>query len=170
MQWLAETWRKLLMIARRDQLERDLEEEMQDHVARKVADIGDPHAARRALGNSTQLREESREAWAWMWIERLIQDLRYAFRVLTNSPGFTAVALLTVALADAGCVTVYSFIDALFLRSLNVEHADRLVRMYGTGKNIVNSEVTYAEYAHIRDHITTLDSLTSALFDRRRST
>jgi predicted permease len=161
MQWLAETWRKLLMIARRDQLERDLEEEMQDHVARKAADMGDPHAARRALGNATQLREESREAWAWMWIERLIQDLRYAFRVLTNSPGFTTVALLTVALATAGCVTVYSFIDALFLRSLNVEHADRLVRMYGTGKNIVNSEVTYAEYAHIRDHITTLDSLTA---------
>jgi predicted permease len=161
MRWLAETWRKLLMIARRDQLERDLEEEMQDHVARKAAELGDPHAARRALGNSTRLREESREAWAWMWIERLIQDLRYAFRVLTNSPGFTAVALLTVALATAGCVTVYSFIDALFLRSLNVEHADRLVRMYGTGKNSVNSEVSYAEYTHIRDHITALDSVTA---------
>ena len=61
MQWLAETWRKLLMIARRDQFERDLEEEMRDHVARKAADLGNPDAARRALGNATQLREESRE-------------------------------------------------------------------------------------------------------------
>src|SRR5260370_22673300 len=117
---------------------------MGDHVSRKAAATGDPDAARRSFGNTTRLREECREAWAWMWIERLIQDLRYAIRVLAKTPTFTAIALATVALGVAANVTVFTFVDALFLRALNAEHGDRLVRIYGTDGRRLRMNVNYA--------------------------
>ena len=154
MEWMHELWHKLRMLLRRGQAERELEEEMCFHLAMKGGDD-----AARAFGNVTLLREESRQAWGWTWIERLIQDLRYALRVLRKTPSFTAIALATVALGVAANVTVFSFIDALFLRSLDVAQGDRLVRIYGTDGRRVSMNVNYDEYRYLRDHTTTLDAL-----------
>src|ERR1041385_2776975 len=159
MEWLNEFLYKLRSLTRRADLERDLEEEMRLHVAMKAGDLEDPAAARRAFGNTTLLREESRQAWGWTWTERLIQDLRYALRVLRKTPAFTAIAIVTVALGIAANVTVFSFINALFLRALNVPYGDRLVRVYGESDGRVSANYNWSEYSYLRDHTSTLDTL-----------
>src|SRR5260370_12220640 len=76
------------------------------------------YAAQRRFGNTLRLREEIHQAWGWTWLDRLILDLRYACRRLRQSPGFTAVPALTLALAIGPNTPAYTFIHALFLPSL----------------------------------------------------
>ncbi|MGD0301523.1 MAG: ABC transporter permease [Bryobacteraceae bacterium] len=90
---------------------------------------------------------------------RLNQDLRFALRMFRRTPGFTFVAVITITLGIAANVTVFSFIDALFLKELPVKDASRLVRIFGTDRNKNHREFSYSEYANLRDHATTIDQL-----------
>jgi predicted permease len=90
---------------------------------------------------------------------RLNQDLRFALRMFRRTPGFTFVAVITITLGIAANVTVFSFIDALFLKELPVKDASRLVRIFGTDRNKHHREFSYSEYANLRDHATTIDQL-----------
>jgi predicted permease len=92
-------------------------------------------------------------------IARLAQDIRFALRTFRRAPGFASVAVITIALGIAANVTVFSFIDALFLKELPVKDAGRLVRILGTRLNQDRREFSYSEYAYLRDHATTLDQL-----------
>src|SRR5215831_19845127 len=87
--------------------EEELEEEIQSHLtmaARDRSDRGEmaeqaEASARREFGNVGLVKEVTRGMWGWIWIEQLGQDLQYAFRMLRRGPGFTALSLLTAALA-----------------------------------------------------------------------
>jgi predicted permease len=87
------------------------------------------YAARRALGNTTLIREQAHEAWGWATFERLLQDVRYALRQLRRSPGFTLTALLTLALGIGANTAVFTLTHALLLRTLPVRDAGELVRL-----------------------------------------
>jgi predicted permease len=83
-------------------------------------------AARRRFGNSGRWHERLRELWQFATLENLFRDVSYSARALRNSPGFTIVALLTLALGVGANTTVFSMIDGLILRPLNVPESSRL--------------------------------------------
>ena len=85
----------------------------------------------RRFGNVLRLREESRDVWGWTWLDDLSRDMRYALRSLARAPGFTAVAVLSLALATGATTAIFSIVNGVILRPLPFGHPDRLVQVYG---------------------------------------
>src|ERR1700735_3798968 len=109
----------------------DLEAEGQQDAA--ISPDEARYAARRAFGNVTLVKEDVRAICGWTSVEGFIQDLRYAVRTLSKAPAFTAVALLSITLGIAANTTVFSLIDAMWLRTLPVRDPEQLVRVYAWG-------------------------------------
>src|SRR5579862_9451345 len=107
---MSTVFRKLIWLFRRRQKEQELIEELQFHLEEEGG-----AAARRELGNLTRIREETRSAWGWTWMQQLGQDLRYAFRVIAASRMFSALAILSLALGIGANTAIYSFMDALLV-------------------------------------------------------
>src|SRR5437773_8791403 len=111
---------------RRQARESELERELRDHLdleAEEQREAGlSPeeagYAARRALGNTVQIKEDVRMAWGFQWLETLLQDLRYGLRQLRRNPSFTAVAILTLALGIGAKTAIITLLNAVMLRSL----------------------------------------------------
>src|ERR1044071_1896903 len=98
MNWLTQLWRRITYLARRDQMDADLAEEMRLHLELKTAAAGDVSVARKQFGNVVRLKEKSRDAWGWGWLASVAQDLRYGWRNLMSARGFTVTAILSLAL------------------------------------------------------------------------
>lgn len=115
--------------------DRDLDRELRAHLdleTEEQTQTGLPpdegrDAARRAFGNTTFIKEETRAMWGWMSFEKFAQDLRYALRVMGKNPGFTAIAVLSLALGIGGTTAVFSVLDAAVLRPMAVREPERLV-------------------------------------------
>ena len=114
------------------ELQSDLELEEEEQRESGLSEEDARHAARRAFGNATLIREQTREAWGWMRLERLVQDVRYAFRQLGRNAGFIAICILTLALGIGATTTIFSVVDSLLLRPLPYPNSPRIVRIWMT--------------------------------------
>jgi len=129
--------RKLLFYFRREEFERDLAEEMRLHVEMKreenLASGMTPEEARRAaerdFGRSSRHLQESRETWGFALLDSLAQDVRLGLRALRMRPGFTAVALVSLALGIGANTAVFTLVNEAFLRPLPVAAPEELVSL-----------------------------------------
>jgi len=82
------------------------------------------------LGNVTCLKEEVREMWGWMCLERLVQDTRYALRMMRKNPGFAAIAVLTLALGIGANTAIFSVVDHIFFRPFAYQRPEQLAAVH----------------------------------------
>jgi len=137
---------------------RELEAEMAFH--REMAQRNSGSEVTRRFGNPTRLQEQAREAWGWTWLDRLIQDLRYAVRILARSPGFTIMAILILAIGIGVNVSAFSLFDMIALQPLPVRDPGSLVRMERRSPQSNSTEMSYPSFLFYRDHS---KSLTAAI-------
>ena len=129
---------------RRRRMEQDLDRELRYHVDARVEDLqrsglSEAEARRRAaleLGGISQVKEEARDTWIWRWLDNWSRDFRYAGRTLLRSPGFTATAMLSLALGIGASAAIFSLFDQVLLRPLPVKEPERLVLLDWKGNPI----------------------------------
>ncbi len=129
---------RLRALFSRQSVEHELQEELQYHLERETEKYrkagAEPEEAMRrarlALGGPEQVRQRCREARGTKLVDDLLQDLRYGVRTLSNSPGFTILTILTLALGIGACTAIFSVVNAVLIRSLPYGDAGRLVYLF----------------------------------------
>jgi macrolide transport system ATP-binding/permease protein len=172
-----DAWRvvaKLLGYLCRGRAERELRREIDSHLAllqdefeRRGMPSGDARvAARRAYGGVEQAKELHRDERSFVWLEQLSQDLRHACRGLRRNPGFTLVAVITMALGIGVNTTLFNAFNAVALKPLPVADPDHVMRFerWFQSRGLGNGQYafSYPEYDYCRHHGDLFDALVAA--------
>ncbi len=165
MKWVGELWRQLRYRLSGARYDNDLAEEMRLHLDLRAADRQESGlapdaaeaAARRQFGNATQMHEKSRDAWGWTRIDSWRQDVRYGLRTLAANPGFTATAVLSLALGIGANTAIFSILNAVLLQSLPVEDPHQLVQIKAAAD--ADDEYTNPIWEQVRDRQTAFSGM-----------
>src|SRR6266446_2302249 len=148
-------WRSLF---RRGHIERELDDELRFHLELQIEENITAgmspeearYAARRTLGRLAQMKEECRDMRRVNFIETLLQDIRYGWRMLHKSPGVTTVAIVSLALGIGANTAIFTIIDAVMLKMLPIKNPSELVQLsrYSQGQH---GNFPYPDYEQLRD-------------------
>src|SRR5688572_11433748 len=159
----------------RGRRERELDEELQSHLAMAIRDRiergEDPREAERAVrrefGNQALVRETTRDMWEWRLFNEISQDVRYALRGMRSSAGVTAVIIASLALGIGANTAIFSLVYSVMLRSLPVAHPEHLVELLQKypGEPRGNGYWSRRSYEHYREHSRVFTALTGMSID-----
>jgi putative ABC transport system permease protein len=145
----------------------ELDEEIQAHLQMDIQDRKDrgespeqAHAAAiREFGNVALIEDVTREARGWVWLERLGQDLRYAFRQLRRSPAFTITVIATLTLGLGATAAMFTVVDHVLLRPLPYEDSHQLVTISEAGKKGITGGSPFLDLRQWRQRSLTLQEI-----------
>jgi predicted permease len=151
--------RRLRALITRGRLDDQLVEEIRMHLdlrTRSLVERGmDPAdaaaEARRQFGNVLAIRERSRDAWIFPALSSIVQDVRFALRMIGRGPGYAAIVVLTIALGTALNGAVFVLLNAFLLRPPDIDGVAEVVRL-DDGKPV--SGLSYPDYVDYRDRVT----------------
>ena len=152
--------------------EEDLEQEIRDHLRmaeRDRVDRGeDPEqarfAVRREFGNVDMVKETVRNIWGWIWLDRLIQDLRYGLRMIRRNPGFSAAVAITLALGIGANIAIFRVLNAVDLRPLPVRNPGELVQVQGLENGAPQVLFDYSLYREINSNQNVVEGIFASAF------
>src|SRR6185437_4974225 len=138
MRWLETIRMRLRMLFRRSreaerlaaELEFHIEQQTEENIAAGMSPQEARHAALRAFGNPTLLREQTRQNWSWNQMESLLRDLRYGARALSRTPGFSAIVIVVMALGIGATIALFTVVHSVLLKPLPLPGIDSLVRAF----------------------------------------
>jgi hypothetical protein len=139
------------MAEKEDKREKDLDREVRDHLeldAEAKIDRGmradeARYAAQRDFGNTAMVKEVTREMWAWNSLSRFLQNVKYGLRLIGRNPGFTAVAILTLALGIGANIAIFSIVNAVFLRPLPFPDSQDLFMVARINNRIGGNNISF---------------------------
>jgi len=147
--------------------EEELAEELQSHLkmaAQDRVERGEPatdaeHAVRREFGNVGLVQEVTREMWGWRSFDRLMQDLRFGVRMLAKAPGFTAVAILTLALGIGANTALFSVVNGVLFNPLPYPQPEQLVTLHESKPNFEAGSISFPNFQDWRKENTTFSMM-----------
>jgi putative ABC transport system permease protein len=142
-----------------DEMRDHLDRETQDNIDRGMTPEAARAAARRKFGSVALAMEDARAVWIPVWVDQVLQDARYALRLLRRAPGFSVIVILTLALGIGMNIAVFSVVNAVLIRPLSFPHPDRVVWLTGINPRVKDEHVTAVDFLGWQRDATTLERL-----------